>query len=447
MYGSLFGPLCYFDVYLSSGYFCWAREFNYSDVGVAASTPTMRSLSILTLRLLVTAVAVFEIFPISVAAQVQTDLSHDFEFEQVFSIGDDESAPPEYLFRKPEHIRTDADGRIYVAEGQGFGSPPGRNVRVFGPDGDFLGALGRPGGGPGEYRDIQAIAIDSQNRLVVYDARLDRFTRYAPFETFESFPLPDDERIETIPNPKKHRLSPAFMYGLPNGHVVLYYQGAEGERAADQPRMHVYDDSFAEVQAFGTPSDWNLPDDKFVRYLLRSPGPMLIGGSHSPPRASSLVVAPTPYRGLLYRYARDASGAWSLQRLEGRDPGRPTHEVLESPPESFDDFVGIYTSDGIGARLHSRSNGLGQFNDGRIVHLSSSKNEDGIMQPHLELFGPGGELQNAGRIESLAPDDPDSEPPEDPSALSLEWVDRRNRLYLVDRRSGFPTLRVMTLDE
>lgn len=379
--------------------------------------------------------------PADLSAQVEAEPSHRFVLEEVLSIGDDEDAPIEYLFSGIDHVRTDADGRIYVVEGGGIGSPPGQRVRVFSSDGEFLGALGRSGGGPGEFRAIEAIALDSEEQLVVYDAEQDRFTRFPPFETIESFPRPDPERLETVPNPQDFRFSPGFMHGLPNGRLVLFYQPSRGERSPDQPRLHVYDERLDKVGAFGTPNEWNLPNEKVTQHFVRTP--LLFGGSHVASGTSSLVLAPTLYQGLLYRYVPAGDGTWTLQRLEGRDPGHPTHEPVESPDNSFS----FFTSAGIGARYRSASHGVGQLSDGRVVHLSTSEDEEGVRQLQLELFGSEGTLQKVGRIDGFVHDKSGFDAVKDAVNVSLLWVDRNDRLYLVDSRDVAPVLRIMELEK
>lgn len=382
-------------------------------------------------------------------AQVTTDPTTTFQLREVLSIGDDETAPAAYLLTGPRHIRTDADGRIYVAE------PRRNHVRVFGPEGPFLGALGRSGQGPGEFTQLGAIALDADGRLVAYDRMLQRFTRFPPLDQIDSFPLTDPEQLETFPNPEAHMIHPAFMYGLPNGRFVLFYQPIMDD-SLDQPRLHVYDDSLRKVEAFGPPTEWTLPDDAVARQRTKYFYPF--NGSHVAPGQSSVLLAPHFYNGILHRYAPTGEGTWALQLLEGRDPGHPTHTVLahkvyartERPsPDTFlpNREMGSYAAmsmslpDGrqmLSAFLpRSKSLGVGQRSDGRVVHLSTSEDADGVRRLQIEVFGPNGQLQDVGRIKGFGHE----------TGLRLRWVDRKNRLYLVDHRSGFPVLRVVELVE
>jgi len=380
--------------------------------------------------------------PVDSPAQVEAEAAHRFDLSEVLVLGDDESAPSEYLFSSPQYIRTDAGGRIYVAEGRGVGRQAGTQVRVYSADGTFLQTLGRRGQGPGEFQSIQALALDTKGRLVVYDRRLRRFTRYAPFEEINSFPVPAEAHRSTFSDPEKYRPTVSFMHGLPNGDLVVFSPASpRGRRSLRQPQFHVYDNQLEHKGEFGAPSRWQLPEDRFTRHLIWTP--IFFGGSHILPSHSTLLLAPKLYRGFLFRYTRTDEGSWTFQRLEGRAPGHPTHEVVESPDRSFS----IFTSAGIGARYRSTSHGIGWLDDGRIVHLSTTENEDGIRQLQLELFDENGTLEKVGPIDDFEHDETDFEELEQAVSVSLLWVDRKSRLYFVDRRSGFPILRVMKLEE
>lgn len=66
------------------------------------------------------------------------------------------------------------DGRVYVADGQAM------EVRVFGPEGTFLRALGRQGEGPGEFEALDGVELGPEGTLYVRDPRLSRVSRFDP---------------------------------------------------------------------------------------------------------------------------------------------------------------------------------------------------------------------------------------------------------------------------
>lgn len=72
-------------------------------------------------------------------AQEAGDLEADLK--EIRGIGNEESAPPEYLFGRIVGIATNTNGHIYVADQQT------RNVRVFDSDGRHTRTIGRRGPG------------------------------------------------------------------------------------------------------------------------------------------------------------------------------------------------------------------------------------------------------------------------------------------------------------
>jgi hypothetical protein len=63
-------------------------------------------------------------------------------------------------------------------------------IRLYGPDGVFLRALGGPGSGPGEFLAPQEITISQGDSVWVWDSRLFRITRFDPSGEFN--------RVETV---------------------------------------------------------------------------------------------------------------------------------------------------------------------------------------------------------------------------------------------------------
>lgn len=80
----------------------------------------------------------------------------------VGEMGGASDASPEE-FGRVRSVMADGDGRLYVADDQAY------EVRVFGPDGGFLHALGRKGGGPGEVEGMHGTAWLTPDTMVVVD--------------------------------------------------------------------------------------------------------------------------------------------------------------------------------------------------------------------------------------------------------------------------------------
>jgi|GEM_PF-1421835 len=81
---------------------------------------------------------------------------------------------PETLIYNTSGVCRDAEGRYFVLDGGN------RRVAVFGPDGEYAGAIGRGGQGPGEFsRSLVSLNALLGDTLMIYDARLRRVTLYS----------------------------------------------------------------------------------------------------------------------------------------------------------------------------------------------------------------------------------------------------------------------------
>ena len=72
-------------------------------------------------------------------------------------------------FRCPSDVLVSPTGEIFVADGHNHGHGGNNRIVRFNGEGEFLGAWGSPGSGPGEFRGLHALAMDSQGRLFVGD--------------------------------------------------------------------------------------------------------------------------------------------------------------------------------------------------------------------------------------------------------------------------------------
>lgn len=79
----------------------------------------------------------------------------------------------------------EATGRIFVAD------RPNDRVVVFEPSGVYAGTLGRPGDGPGEFRDPDAVSMDPSGSLVVWDNRRRILSRWSSGGDFLGEERPD----------------------------------------------------------------------------------------------------------------------------------------------------------------------------------------------------------------------------------------------------------------
>ena len=73
----------------------------------------------------------------------------------------------DYSFNSPSDVITGDNGNIFITDGH---VPDGNNrVMKFRADGTFISSWGQTGYGPGEFRELHGIAMDSRGRLFIAD--------------------------------------------------------------------------------------------------------------------------------------------------------------------------------------------------------------------------------------------------------------------------------------
>lgn len=75
----------------------------------------------------------------------------------------------ESTFRCPSDVAVGRDGSVFVGDGHNHGHGGSNRIVKFTGDGKFVAAWGGPGSGPGEFRGIHALAMDSRDHLFVGD--------------------------------------------------------------------------------------------------------------------------------------------------------------------------------------------------------------------------------------------------------------------------------------
>jgi hypothetical protein len=124
------------------------------------------------------------------------------------------------------------DGQLVVPLGASS------ELRVFGPDGDFLGSLGRQGEGPGEFVALTE-AWARGDTIEAFDSRLARITRFLPDGSVEVVRLQTSVGLEAAPSG-----------ALPDGWVAVAFAGA-GSGARDLFGLHWFSRDGAYVREMG----------------------------------------------------------------------------------------------------------------------------------------------------------------------------------------------------
>jgi hypothetical protein len=124
------------------------------------------------------------------------------------------------------------DGRLVVPLGAGS------ELRVFGPDGEFLRSLGRQGEGPGEFV-VLTEAWPRGDTIEAFDSGLARITRFLPDGSVEVVRLQTPMGLEAAPSG-----------ALPDGWVAVAFAGA-GSGVRDLFGLHWFSRDGAYVREMG----------------------------------------------------------------------------------------------------------------------------------------------------------------------------------------------------
>ncbi|HKV12456.1 MAG TPA: 6-bladed beta-propeller [Thermoanaerobaculia bacterium] len=336
-------------------------------------------------------------------------------------LGDSPDAPAELLFGDVRGVRTDGEGRIYVADAIAM------KVRVFSPAGEPLRSLGERGRKPGEFRDITCFDVGLDGSVLVLDGLNGRITRFSPTGTLVASAPLDTQAI----------VWPRTARAVGADHELLLYRkpASDGWREGSEPLLHLLDGELhRELAAFGALSQVADPDLPVVGLFHEiHPGRVWVE------RDGGLLYAPTLYRGEIYRFEEREGGWASSQVLRGYAPGDPLVPLDARAPRGNREFVFSmsFRKGRAVAEIRNASLGLFRLKDGRIVHFTQIAN--GARRAFgAEVFTADGRLLGYSPIEEFTAGRGRSTL----FPIVVEWKDEQDLFYLRDIRE-FPMLRVV----
>ena len=204
----------------------------------------------------------------------------------------------------PTGIARSADGRYFVATGDGFFAQP---VQVFDSSGKWLQAIGRLGSGPGEYMrasdvlpkgDSLLIVDGEARRLTTLNAELD-VANVEQMPTWFSSPrlMPDGSLIGGVTRRDGDSSVVVFERWIPGSDSRPPRRGEGG-------------------RDYYPTDDWGLTFDGVIEVRDTVNGTLLASGRFDQPALLPVVGAP----GLVASLADDADGWWRIAILRTKLP-------------------------------------------------------------------------------------------------------------------------------
>lgn len=348
-------------------------------------------------------------------------------------LGDDEDAAEEYLFVSPQHICTDHQNNIYVADKYS------EQIRVFDQRGRFIKSIGQKGKGPGEFEDIATMAIDQNDDLLIVDRINRRITRFKKFGAdFLMYSIPVQSPID-----------PFFMQPFGTRAFILGYLDRSstdhGNSMKNVSMIHIYTNDFRSIkESFVSATEiWNF-DNRFER--AQSSANSL---DCAVVDTNSIIVVPKFYEGVLYKYEK-VSNVWKMTKFQGKAPYRKSYDErpstktnvrseIENARKSGNSFMILTDKDGrFFVYVRNRSVGLFQLNSGHIVHFSIMQNPKDKAIFGLDIFTKNGKHIGYGEVQNF--------PLRGNYVFGIKvlWKDMNDHFYISDTRD-IPVIRCFSL--
>ena len=344
----------------------------------------------------------------------QQPTSGEVEIEYLFTVGESIEFGEAGYILTPRSLTTDQNGLIYVSEHQG------RQVQQYTANGEYIRSFGRAGMGPGEFNQLAAIAIDSENRLMVLDrfqfkvSRFDtetgdveehRFEEMSQINMMTLVPLADDLfagiYMETGPN----------LSNLVEMRAIRIYRFGEGEKESSVYEIfnHQFDSGIELERSLGT-----------------GIGHQLIGLSDN-----ELVVGHRLYRGKHYIVDRETGNVRTFENDRLLPPFIHKMDLDDRPTEGERRFAGSITSFGSMGNFYYQilkmSLLMGVIDD-ELYHFYRENEKEGYgFSDHVEIFSQDGLLLYHGEVNVP------NRSKEKPEFRHYLHIDEQGRLFVLDR--------------
>lgn len=351
----------------------------------------------------------------------------DIKIIQLFSIGNYDDGPEEYLFAGPTHINTDRMNNIYVAD---------RNmskIRVFNSHGKFIKSIGRKGKGPGEMQEVSCMTINQNEELIVVDRKNGRFTKFINM----------GEEIETYSFVENIGIFPYIIHYLNSESYIIYYQKRTKNimNSEKDKLVHVYNKDFSQIKTSFVNAediwDYNQP------FQVSKSGNRMFNMSII--NENKIIIADGFYDGILFVY-ENKNDKWHLTTIKGKKPPNGSYKLLnrnDYPDKKYP--RNIYTRSNYVGRFMAQqlnmSRGLFVLNDGKMIHFVLELKQDDNNIFIAELFNQDGQLlgytpisEQSKEIETLL------------NQARVLWKDKDDHFYIYAYVNDIPFISVVALD-
>ena len=265
-----------------------------------------------------------------------------------------------YLFARITDVAIDKNGDVFVADGQSA------EIRKFNQSGEYIHTIGRKGEGPGEFRNISVMAVNSLDQLIVFDNMAQRISIFSREGEFVK---------STKLNIVNAWVDPAAIISV-NDNFLLF-----GKIGDELDLFHEFDRNWTKIKSFGKYQFIN--NKEFEENQLG----FLAGRIYYQPD-NTILYTKYFFDNQIFIYQNN-----NLTKIIKQDSGiknpyevKTLHDVKKAVAMQREQKYDFYSFGGgiaFVGYVYQSSAGIFRLNDGKIVHfltrrLSQGKHEFGV---------------------------------------------------------------------
>lgn len=329
--------------------------------------------------------------------------------KQLWTIGNDDKAPVEYLFRFPKIAKLDRNGNLYLLENHDS------NIKVYSKDGKYIKTIGRQGKGPGEFVAIGNFCITKKDELIILDIPQQRISIYDNKKGFlktKNFP-PLFEPIYFDQIGGSSFICSNLQSIIRKNMLFEIYD----------PEFKTKIDSYLDIKYLIDTNDkfQNMQKTKWKISMIDS---------------TKLIATPVWYSGVIYLFQKNKN-EWKTISMKGVKPARRSYS--EYSESEFNDKksgnMSVMSSgkNRIFYEMYNRSIGIMTLNNKYILSFIVLNNKDGAYDFGVDLFTLSGEYLGYTKIKTS----------KDVKTLYADYLatDKNSTVYFTEYDHDIPVIR------
>lgn len=335
-----------------------------------------------------------------------------FKAEEIWTMGNDDKASKEYLFRQPGEIALDSKGNLYIHD---YLAP---EIRKYTADGKYVTKFGRSGEGPGEFKNLYNTCVNKKDELVGVDVFPSRVTIFNT-RTGKSKNI----LLNSI-------LEPRYINQLSSN---SYITTISGEAIKSKKLFTVWHGDFkAKIEQFGDLTAMLDLNDKYQSMHCADWGVTIIDSTR-------IAAATNWYSQISYMFKKE-NGNWIAIPLKGFKPNRRSYDIITE--KEFNDVLkygdkksgsvsgGGSVDNKVFVRKYHISSGIFSYRGKYIVRLSRINNFNGKSNFGADVFSINGEYLGYYLIKEV----------DERYSLNYACGDNKGNCYFIQYSNRIPTI-------